>query len=247
MNLSLDELSSQLAKLADDGQGDAVRSAKVDELLRPYVLAEVQIDERGLAFGTPGAAAPLLVQHGWRSFLVRMVNPHRLLGELNAPSNHVVGMIDYHSHASRIALADTLTVVPRIESSWLQVKLAGPTDVSGLDVEYKVISLYSRDGGSRKGELMFVLAVEETTESLTRPPSSKAWRRMGFESRQYAAKFEFELPACSRHPVRHPGAGRQQYHGGVDSAGFPEAGVPVERDAAGAGHVLPRTRLSGDR
>lgn len=201
-----DDLTSQLAKLADDSQTDAVRSAKVEELLRPYVLADVQIDEQGLTATTQGAALPRLVQHGWRSFLVRVANPHRLLGDLSAPSNHVLGLIDHHSHAARITLHDTLTVVPRIENSWLEVKLAGPTDVSGLDVEYKVISLYSRDNGSRSGELMFILAVEEAMESLTRPPSSKAWQRMGFESRQYAAKFDFDcLPARDiRFDIREP-------------------------------------------
>jgi hypothetical protein len=201
-----DDLTSQLAKLADDAQTDAVRSAKVEELLRPYVLADVQIDEQGLTATTPGAALPRLVQHGWRSFLVRVANPHRLLGDLSAPSNHVLRLVDHHSHASRITLHDTLTVVPRIEGSWLQVKLAGPTDVSGLDVEYKVISLYSRDGGSRSGELTFVLAVEEATESLTRPPFAKAGQRMGFESRQYAAMFDFDcLPARDiRFDVREP-------------------------------------------
>lgn len=201
-----DELTSQLAKLADDVQTDAVRAAKVEELLRPYVLAEVQIDAQGLTTATPGATQPRLVQHGWRSFLVRVANPHRLLGDLSAPSNQVLGLVDYHSHAARITLRDTLTVVPRIEGSWLQVKLAGPTDVSGLDVEYKVISLYSRDGGSRSGELTFVLAVEETTESLTRPPFAKAGQRMEFESRLYAATFDFDcLPARDiRFDVREP-------------------------------------------
>ncbi|GAA0963515.1 hypothetical protein GCM10009554_83030 [Kribbella koreensis] len=201
-----DELIGQLAKLVDDAQSEAVKSAAVEELLRPYVLVEALIDEQGLTAATPGAAVPRLVQHGWRSFLVRVVNPQRLLGDLSAPSNHVLGLVDHHSHAARIALADTLTVVPRIERSWLQVKLVGPTDVAGLDVEYKVISLYSRDGGTRSGELSFLLAVEEATESLTRPPSSKAWQRMGFESRPYGAKIDFEcLPARDiRFDLREP-------------------------------------------
>ncbi len=75
-----DDLTSQLAKLADDAQTDAVRSAKVEELLRPYVLADVQIDEQGLTAATQGAALPRLVQHGWRSFLVRVANPHAAAG-----------------------------------------------------------------------------------------------------------------------------------------------------------------------
>ncbi|WP_328324592.1 CehA/McbA family metallohydrolase [Kribbella sp. NBC_00382] len=201
-----DDLTNQLGKLLDDAQTDAVRAAKVEELLRPYVLVDAEIDEEGLIAATPGAAPPRLVQHGWRSFLVRVVNPHRLLGDLFAPSNHVLGLVDHHSHAARITLADTLTVVPRIERSRLEVKLAGPTDVSGLDVEYKVISLYARDGGNHAGELSFFLAVEEATESLTRPPSAQAWKRMGFESRQYAAKFDFDcLPAREiRFDVREP-------------------------------------------
>ncbi|MEV6417776.1 CehA/McbA family metallohydrolase [Kribbella sp. NPDC051718] len=201
-----DELTGQLAKLVDDTQSDVVKSGKVEELLRPYVLAEVVIDEQGLTAATPGAAAPRLVQHGWRSFLVRVVNPHRLLGDLSAPSNSVLGLVDYQSHAGRITLADTLTVVPRIERSWLEVKLAGPTDVAGVDAEYKVISLYSRDGGTQSGELTFLLAVEEATESLTRSPVSKAWKRTVFESRQFAAKFDFDcLPARDiRFDIREP-------------------------------------------
>ena len=201
-----DDLTSRLTKLAEDPQPDAVRSAGLQELLRPYVLADVEIDEQGLSTATPGEASPRLVQHGWRSFLVRVANPHGLLGDLSAPSNHVLGMIDYQSHAARITLPDTLTVVPRIESSWLQVQLAGPTDLSGVAVEYKVISLYSRDGGTRSGELSFILTVEEEIESLTRSPVRKAFQRMGFEARPYAVRLDFDCLAARdiRFDVREP-------------------------------------------
>ncbi|MFC6159972.1 CehA/McbA family metallohydrolase [Kribbella jiaozuonensis] len=197
-----DDVAGQLAKLAEGSQS----STAVEDLLRPYVLVDVRIDEQGLPMSTPGAAPPRLVQHGWRSFLVRIENPHRLVGELAAQSNHVLGTIDYHSHAARIAMPDTLTIVPRIERSRLEVKLAGPTDVSGVDVEYKVISLYGRDGGTHKGELAFVLAVEEAEHSYTRPPMAKAWRRMGSEIRQYEASYEFDcLPARDiRFDIREP-------------------------------------------
>ncbi|MER7251162.1 CehA/McbA family metallohydrolase [Kribbella sp. NPDC000426] len=197
-----DDLASQLAKLADDSRSPAA----VEDLLRPYVLVDVSIDEQGLPISTPAAAQPRLVQHGWRSFLVRIENPHRLVGDLAAQSNHVLGTTDYHSHAARIAMPDTLTIVPRIKNSWLEVKLAGPTDVSGIDVEYKVISLYSRDGGSQNGKLGFVLAVEEAEHSYTRPPFAKAWRRMGSQNLPYEASYEFDcLPARDiRFDIREP-------------------------------------------
>ncbi|MGZ0147677.1 CehA/McbA family metallohydrolase [Kribbella sp. WER1] len=193
-----DDLTAKLAAATD--------AAQVDELLRPYVIVESEIDEQGLTASTPGAAPPRLVQHGWRSFLVRVANPHGLLGTLAAPSNHVLNTVDFHSHSARIAMPDTLTTVPRIASSWLEVKLAGSADVSGVDVEYTVISLYSRDEGTLGGELSLVLAVEEQFDSITRPPMRKAWQRMGFEARQYAAKFDFDCAAARdiRLDVREP-------------------------------------------
>ncbi|WP_427896091.1 CehA/McbA family metallohydrolase [Kribbella sp. GL6] len=193
-----DDLTDRLAATAD--------AAKVDELLRPYVVVEVEIDEQGFTSSTPGAAPPRLVQHGWRSFLVRVANPHHLVGDLSAVSNHVLQNVDFHSHSARIAMPDTLTVVPRIAKSWLEVKLTGATDVSGVEVEYTVISLYSRDDGTRSGELSFVLAVEEQYDSITRGPLRKAWQRMGFETRPYAAKYDFECAAARdlRLDVREP-------------------------------------------
>ncbi|TCC21080.1 CehA/McbA family metallohydrolase [Kribbella speibonae] len=200
------DVVTQLSKLESSSLSDAERRTQLETLLRPFVLVDVAIDERGSALSTAGAAPPRLVQHGWRSFLVRVSNPHRLEANLSTGNGGVYGLIDYHSHSARIALADTLTVVPRIKNAWLDAKLAGPDELSGLEVEYRVISLYSRDGGVRSGGVMLVAEDQHNHHSLSRTPQGLAYQRTNFELGEYAAGFEFDCaPAPEiRIDVREP-------------------------------------------
>lgn len=166
--------------------------ADPETLLRPFVLLDVRIDELGNAVCTPGAAPPRLVQHGWSSFLVRVQNPHRFEAKVVSTTSGVYGLIDYASHSARIAMPDTLTVVPRIKNAWLDAKVAEPSELSGLEVEYKVISLYSREDGVRPGGLGVVVADEHNHHSLSRRPAQIAYRRMTLEDQQYGASFDFD-------------------------------------------------------
>jgi len=183
---------TQLSKLESSSLSAADRRSQLEALLQPFVLVDVSIDEQGMALCAPGAAAPRLVQHGWRSFLVRVANPHRIEAELATFDGGTYGMIDHQSHSARIALHDTLTVVPRIKHAWLDTKLAAPGELSGLEVEYKVISLYARDDGVRSGGVMLFAADEHNHRSLSRSPLRIAGQRTGFEVREYGASFEFD-------------------------------------------------------
>ncbi len=113
------DVVTQLSKLEGSSLSEAERRSQLETLLRPFVLVDVSIDGQGTAVATPGAAPPRLVQHGWRSFLVRVANPHRIDADLVATPSGVYGVIDHQSHSARIALGDTLTVVPRIKDAWL--------------------------------------------------------------------------------------------------------------------------------
>jgi hypothetical protein len=180
------EVTAQLAK----------PEAEPEALLRPFVLVDVRIDELGNAVCTPGAAPPQLVQHGWRSFLVRVENPHRIEGKLVTTSTGVYGVIDHLSHSARIALRDTLTVVPRIKDAWLNTTIAGPSALSGLEVEYKVISLYSREHGVRSAGLWLCVADEHNHHSLSRTPVQVASFRTNLEDRDFSASFEFDCASA---------------------------------------------------
>ncbi|NEE00788.1 CehA/McbA family metallohydrolase [Phytoactinopolyspora halotolerans] len=200
------DVAAQVSKLVPGSSPDVELRRELESLLRPFVLVEAEIDRSGMIVCTPGAAPPRLVQHGWRSFLMRVANPHRIETTLYPQAQGVFGIIDQRSHAARTALPDALTSVPRIAGSWLEVKLASPGDLSGLEAEYTVISLYSRDGGTRSGAVMFAVAAPDEPESLTRPPERLAMRRTMFEGRSYAASFEFDCRPSQeiRFDVREP-------------------------------------------
>ncbi|TDW17493.1 CehA/McbA family metallohydrolase [Kribbella kalugense] len=186
------DVVSQLSKLENSSLSQAERRDQLESLLSPFVLVDVSIDEQGRALSAPGAAPPRLVQHGWRSFLVRVANPHRIEARLFASPSGVFGLIDSHSHSARIALPDTLTIVPRIKDAWLETKIAAAGDLSGLEVEYRVISLYSREGGVRPGGLTIFAADEHNHQSLSRSPLGLAGFRTNFELREYGASFDFD-------------------------------------------------------
>src|SRR5262249_10521301 len=85
------DVLSRLHGLESRSSGDAERCRELEHLLRPFVLVEAHIDGQGMTICTPGEAPPRLVQHGWRSFLVRVVNPHQLEGDLFAMAKGVFG------------------------------------------------------------------------------------------------------------------------------------------------------------
>ncbi|SDU86409.1 CehA/McbA family metallohydrolase [Jiangella alkaliphila] len=230
-----DDVTARLTELAADRRPDAEVVAEAEALLRPHVLVDVHVDERAETTSSPGAAPPRLVQHGWRSFLVRVANPHRIEARLHGMTPGVFGIIDQKSHAARTVLPDTLDSVPRIEGAWLQAKLASSGDLSGLEAEYLVVSVYSREAGPRKGGLTFAAAVQESPESLTRPPEHLAGRRMMFDPRDYGASFEFDCTAAReiRFDVREPD--------GASSV----AAITV-RDAQGRSYPSTAMRLAPD-
>jgi hypothetical protein len=230
-------LAELVAALEGDGGGVGTvgTAGEVEVLLRPYVLLEVHLDELAETTNRPGAAEPRLVQHGWRSFLVRVVNPHRIEARLAGTMPGVFGVIDQQSHSARTVLPDTLDSVPRIQGSWLQAKLATSGALSGLEVEYQVVSVYSRDAGRRSGGLTFVAAVEQRPESLTRPAASLATRRMMMSTRDYGTAFEFDCaPARDvRVDVREPD-------------GSSSVAAVTVRDAQGRSYPSTAMRLAPD-
>jgi hypothetical protein len=136
----------------DDNQG----VAKIQAVLDPLCLALVSINPESRVKVAPGPAAAELVQHGWRVFLVKVHNeagvtaPLRVTSPQAAPSQKKsTGSPEPKPSISPQQAADR----------WLDVSLydAQPLNkpLSGLEVEYRLLELYSRDAGRREANLAF--------------------------------------------------------------------------------------------
>lgn len=199
------QASRALDSLRTDAGTDERVARAVEDILAPLVAFHAEVDVHGVISTTQGAASLTLQQHGWRSFLVRVFNPHQVEASLNEVTQGtfgtqgVFGLLDHASNAARVAMPDTLTSVPRIANGWLSARLAPPAHLSGLVVEFKVVSLYSRDSGNLTGIVGF--GSEVFVDRLSDPRGSGSGSgRMMTEGRDRGATITVEsLPA---HPIQ---------------------------------------------
>ena len=126
--------------------GDPARaSAKVQEILDAHCLFAIQINPEMRVKVGPGPAKPELVEQGWRHFLVKVVNDSGTTAALRAVS----------PNAQKLA-GSTAQEVP---DRWLDLMMFDaqplkPT-LSGLNLEYRIVQLYSRDAGRREARISF--------------------------------------------------------------------------------------------
>jgi len=178
-------------------QNDLAAVDAAEKILGRYTLARLSIGADGSAQIAPGDAQRVLVEQGWRMFLLRVANPAERTDNIHVHAwrpywregtpGHMFpyGTI---SMAQRAYLLDTLNKAPLIKEMWLLAQLHGATglsfhgmeipviSLSGIPVEYRVIQLFSRDRGQRSGEL--ALSVFPKTEGAV--PSSPTKKKFDF-------------------------------------------------------------------
>jgi hypothetical protein len=142
--------------LENGSGGEAVQ--KVEGLLDKHVLVEVTINPESRVKLARGKAKADLMQAGWRSFLVKVVNEAGVTAELRAFSPQAKSVFEGggFSNASDKKFGRGRRVA---EDLWLDLEMFNKQplnrDLSGLNLEYRVLHLYSRDAGKREAKLMF--------------------------------------------------------------------------------------------
>jgi hypothetical protein len=148
---SLDYLGAPLAAADRAGLEEALKGddatlvKRVQEILDPLCLAGIDISPESRVKVVEGAAAPVLEEDGWRVFLVKVHNQAGVTAELKADSPN----------------AKPLAGSPAgdLKDRWLEMQLftAAPMKrrLSGLELEYRIIQLYSRDAGKRSAKIAF--------------------------------------------------------------------------------------------
>ncbi len=131
----------EAAKGADPAKGTAV----IERVLDRYALFEVQINPESRVKVAVGQAKPELVEQGWRTFLVKVNNEAGVTAPLQVVSPNAGSLHNSPKEDLPHRWLDLL--------QYTSQPMRAP--LSGLELEYRVLSLYSRDAGKREAKVAF--------------------------------------------------------------------------------------------
>src|SRR5215467_5577024 len=150
--------ADELARI-DEAIGDAQESEAVKRLqsvLDPYVIALVHINPESRVRVEQGPAKPELVEAGTRLFLVKVINDAGVTAQLKVES----------PNSGDVYIQSTGSPEPAMELTsqqaaerWSDISLYQNPPMlprlSGLAVEYQILTVYSRDRGQRSAIISF--------------------------------------------------------------------------------------------
>jgi hypothetical protein len=141
------------ARQAPD-QAEAVRA--IQQVLDEHCLIGIAINPESRVKAMQGPAAPSLMQHGWRVFLVKVQNEAGVTAELRAASPNAAPLYRRSSGSPEPKRTIPLAEVPQ---RWMDVAVFRDrpmkATLSGLNVEYCLLQVYSRDAGPREAKIKF--------------------------------------------------------------------------------------------
>ncbi|HWA98605.1 MAG TPA: CehA/McbA family metallohydrolase [Pirellulales bacterium] len=135
---------------------EPARVARIQEVLDPLCLVGVNVNAESRVKVERGPANAKLVQHGWRVFLVKVHNEAGVTAPLRVSSPNALPMLRRSTGSpSPVAILSKTEVADR----WLDVQSYDEQPLnkplSGLEVEYRIVQLYSRDAEKREAKLTF--------------------------------------------------------------------------------------------
>jgi hypothetical protein len=149
-----------LAAAAKDAD-EAKAVAAIQDVLDKHCLAGVRItagDNSSRLTTVAGPAAPELAEQGWRVFLVKIENPQGLSGvELKADSPNSLPMFNRSTGKPDPKVVGVGAVAQRFLDLALFNQQPLTRELSGLELEYRILQVYCRDAGRRQASLGFSL------------------------------------------------------------------------------------------
>ena len=137
--------SLELKQLAAARTNQTQSVQRMQQILDRHCLAFVNLNPESRVKVQPGPAKAELVQQGWRTFLIKVQNEANITPVLVVESRN----------AGRLAGTDE----PAVERKFLDIVMFNRQPMkpylSGLEVEYRILQLFSRDAGKREAKLSF--------------------------------------------------------------------------------------------
>lgn len=130
----------------------------VQEILDPYCLAVIEINPEARVKVSAGPAKPELIQEGWKSYLVKIHNQAHIAAKLVAESPNAHPLFYPSTFSHRMMEKNRLTP-GQLDNSFLQMAFYRERplqqNLSGLELEYTVLQLYTRNKGKREAAISF--------------------------------------------------------------------------------------------
>ncbi len=152
--LSENDLAAIEEALISENPEQAI--ADIQRILDPYCLAGVNINPESRVKVKEGPVNKELMQQGWRTFLVKVHNEAGVTAPLAAESENAAPL-----YKRSTGSPDPEVTVPESEipHRFLEIQVyANPplkAGLSGLELEYRIVQLYSRDAGKREATIGF--------------------------------------------------------------------------------------------
>lgn len=136
----------------------AETAERIQHILDPYCIALVDINPESRVKVERGPAKAKLIQNGWTSFLVKVHNEAGVTAQLNVESSNAAPVLNISSSAPKLQKENILTA-GQVANRFLQMAIYRNrpllANLSGLNLEYAVLQVYSKDAGRREAEIGF--------------------------------------------------------------------------------------------
>lgn len=147
-------------------EADASRAVTtIQSVLDEHVLLNVDISPESRVKVSRGRVDATLVEHGWRSFLVKVRNEAGVTAQLRAASPNALPVYargqntDIPGGFSLDPIPNQKLTPSQIADRWLEMTMFDKQplepQLSGLRIEYRIVQLYSRDRGRREAKISF--------------------------------------------------------------------------------------------
>jgi hypothetical protein len=185
------------------GQTDEAASvAELERVLDQYALAIVTINAESRVKVEVGPAKPELEQDGTRLFLVKVVNDAGVTAKLQVQSENN-GAVYTRSDSSAEPTAK-LTAEDE-KQRWADISFYDNNPLSerlsGLALEYRILSIYSRDAGERSAKLSFNVG-QGTQDIGFRNEATVLFRNLPANKLRLGVLDENKLPTIAAFTIR---------------------------------------------
>ncbi|MBU3004249.1 CehA/McbA family metallohydrolase [Paraglaciecola arctica] len=140
---------------------------KLVDTLDSLTVFEVTLSATSQVNIVKGNATPLVTQAGWANYLIKVINPHRLKGDVIISSPNALPI--YHkSVGEQYALQEHFIDDKTIDTSFLELAIYRDTPLSStlstFPVEYRILQIYTREKGTKTATFYSEFISEKTPE-----------------------------------------------------------------------------------